>query len=243
MKLTVLGCAGSYPGPDSPCSSYLVEADGFRLLLDLGSGAFGALQRHADPRRVDAVLLSHLHYDHWIDLTGYSVFRGYHPDGPLPALPVHGPSDIAEAVGTVFDGPPAEFALHPVAPGSLDVGPFRLRLQRVNHPVETYGMRIEHGGRVLTYSADTGACDALVDLARDADVLLCEASYVSGTQNSADVHLTGAQAGEHATRAGAHRLLLTHLVAWNDDEQVREEAAGTYAGDLTLVRSGDSYDI
>lgn len=243
MRLTVLGCAGSFPRPDGPCSSYLVEADGFTLLLDLGSGAFGALQGRTDPRRVDAVLLSHLHYDHWIDLTGYAVFRGYHPDGPSPALPVYGPSGLAEAMGTVFDGPPAEFDLHAVGPGVRQMGPFRVALGRVDHPVETYGMRIEHGGRVLTYSADTGPCDTLVELARDADALLCEASYVTGPDHPPGMHLTGSQAGEHAARAGAGRLLLTHLVAWNDDDQVRAEAAGTYAGDLTLVRGGDRYDI
>jgi ribonuclease BN (tRNA processing enzyme) len=96
---------------------------------------------------------------------------------------------------------------------------------------------------VLAYSADTGPTDALVDLARDADVLLCEASFVSGGDNPEGLHLTGAQAGEHAVRAGARRLLLTHLVAWNDDEEVRAEARSAFPGPLDVVRAGDVYDV
>ena len=99
MRLTIVGCSGSYPGPDSPASCYLLEAehdDGsgsrtWRVLVDLGSGALGALQRYADPLSIDAVLLSHLHADHCLDLAGFYVLRKYHPTGPQPPIPVWGP--------------------------------------------------------------------------------------------------------------------------------------------------------
>ncbi len=243
MRLTVLGCAGSFPGPDSPCSSYLVETDGFRLLVDLGSGALSALQRHIGLYDVDAVVLSHLHPDHWFDLCPYMVARQYGGGQPLPPLPVYSPPGLTERLTMAYDQPPDVYDIRPLTAGRLQIGPVAVHVQRVNHPVETYGLRIEHGGRVLTYSADTGPCDALVDLARDADVLLCEASFVSGPGNTRDLHLTGAQAGEHATRAGVGRLLLTHLVAWNDVEQVRAEAAATFTGDLALARPGGVYEI
>jgi len=95
MQLTVLGCAGTYPAPDSPCSSYLLEAQGYRLLLDLGSGAVGALARHhpgGDLRDIDAALISHLHGDHWLDLVPYAYARRYAPGGAAPPLPVYSPS-------------------------------------------------------------------------------------------------------------------------------------------------------
>ena len=96
MKLTVLGCAGSFPGPDSACSAYLIEADGFRLMLDFGTGSLSALQRYAGLRRVDAVLLSHLHCDHMLDACSYVVVRRYAPDGPYPRLPLYGPAGARE---------------------------------------------------------------------------------------------------------------------------------------------------
>ena len=92
MRITIVGCAGSYPGPDSPASCYLIEADGFRLVLDLGSGALGTRQRHCGLDEVDAVCLSHLHADHCLDMCGYLVARTHHPDGPRPRLPVYGPA-------------------------------------------------------------------------------------------------------------------------------------------------------
>ncbi len=99
MHLTVVGCAGSFPGPDSPASCYLLEADGFRLVIDLGNGSLGALQRYASLSGIDAVCLSHLHIDHCVDLYSYSIARSYHPDGQLPAIPVYGQAGTAERIG------------------------------------------------------------------------------------------------------------------------------------------------
>ena len=95
MRLTVIGCAGSFPGPDSPASCYLVEADGFRMLLDLGNGALGVLQRHAGLYDIDAICLSHLHGDHCLDMSSYWVARTYAPGGPKPPVPVYGPAGTA----------------------------------------------------------------------------------------------------------------------------------------------------
>lgn len=246
MRLTVLGCAGTFPGPDSPCSSYLVEYGGFRLLMDVGNGSIGALQRHADLVDVDAVFVSHLHGDHFLDLVPYAYVRRHHPRAPLPRLPVHGPagtgSRLAAAGGSSDDMPRNVYDISPLTPGCREIGPFRATLVRMPHPVECYGIRLTVGGRTLAYSADTGPGQPLLELARDADVLLCEAAF--GSRNgSPDLHLTGRQAGEHAAAAGAGRLLLTHLVAWDDEERTCAEAAAAYDGRLDSVASGDRYDI
>ena len=247
MRLTVLGCAGSFGRPDSPCSSYLVTHGGSRLLVDIGPGALGALQDHGGLYDLDAVVVSHLHADHCLDLAGYVVARRYRPGGPPPPVDLHGPAGTRERVAEIYGqgeaGYDDVYRHHLLEPGERRIGPFTVTAVRVAHPVEAYALRISAGGRSLTYSGDTGPCDALVGLARDTDLFLCEASFVTGRDTVEGVHLTGRQAGEHATRAGARRLLLTHLVAWNDDEEVRAEAAQTYAGPLHLARPGTSYQV
>jgi ribonuclease BN (tRNA processing enzyme) len=245
MQLTVVGCSGSFPGPDSPTSCYLLEAEGFRLVVDMGNGTLGALQRYADMFGIDAICLSHLHADHCVDLGSYWVARQYAPGGPKPPIPVYGPAATAERVAEVLGsghhgtGSVRErFDVHGLAPGRLEIGPFRITAERMNHPVETFGFRVEHAGWRLAYSADTGETDALVRLAEGVDVLLCEASFTSGEDNPPDLHLTARQAGEHAARAGVGQLVLTHLVPWYDREGSLAEAAGSYRGPLSAAIAG-----
>jgi ribonuclease BN (tRNA processing enzyme) len=113
----------------------------------------------------------------------------------------------------------------------------------MSHPVETFGFRLERGGHSLTYSADTGESPALEALARDTDLLLCEASFLDGPGHPQGLHLTARQAAEHAARAGARRLVLTHLVPWNDRERSLAEAARAYAGPISLAASGQVADL
>ncbi|HYT09077.1 MAG TPA: MBL fold metallo-hydrolase [Mycobacteriales bacterium] len=248
MKLTVLGCSGSVPGPDSPASSYLVEYEGFRLLLDLGSGAFGALQRHHDPGAVDAVVLSHLHPDHCLDLCAYVVWLRYAVPEAVPRIPVLGPPGTHHRLAAAYD-PASRTVLHDVfdfaalAPGERELGPFRLRFERVNHPVETYAVRLQAGDRALAYSGDTGVGDALVTLAAGSDALLCEASFVDGADNPPNLHLTGREAGEHASKAGVGRLLVTHVPPWVDRDRVAAAAAAAFAGRSELAGADRTYEI
>ncbi len=248
MKLTVIGCAGSYPAPHAPCSCYLVEADGVRVLLDLGNGALGALQDHADLGAIDAVVLSHLHADHCLDLCGYYVYRNYHPDGRLPLLPVWGPHGTEHRLGRAYDiseesGMTETFAFHTVTPGVFEIGPLRFTAGHVNHPVESFAYRIEAGGTSLVYSGDTATSDTLVELARDTDLLLCEASFQEGRDTYPGVHLNGREAGEHAERAGTRRLVLTHIPPWTDAERNLADARKTYTGTTELARPGATYQL
>lgn len=243
MDLTIVGCSGSFPGPDSAASSYLVSADGFRMLLDLGNGALGALQRHADLGEIDAICISHLHADHCLDMCSYNVVRTFHPAGPLPKIPVYGPAGTADrldrAAGADTGHPMSNaFDFVTLTPGTLEIGPFTVTVGHMNHPVETFGFRLEHGGRVISYSADTGLADQLVSLAEGADALLCEASFTEQEGLPADLHLTARQAAEHAARAGAGRLVLTHLVPWNSRERALAEATAAFDGDVLLAEPG-----
>lgn len=238
-----MGCSGSFPGPDSAASCYLLTAEGFRLLLDVGNGALGSVQKYADLGAIDAVCLSHLHSDHCLDMCSYHVVRTYHPSGQLPRIPVYGPAGTADRLGRAAGIDSARpmteaFDFVTLTPGTLEIGPFTVTTEHMNHPVETFGFRLEHGGRAIAYSADTGPAASLVSLAAGADVLLCEASFADGPYLPADMHLTARQAAEHASRAGAGMLVLTHLVPWNSKERVLAEAASAYRGPLALAAPG-----
>lgn len=261
MRLTVLGCSGSGPGPHSPASGYLVEAGDTRLVLDLGNGTAGALQRHLDPWRLDALVLSHLHPDHSADTSALVVHRRFHPFPPYDPtrrrLAVYGPAEAADRLGAAYAPSAAERAgtdlgdvcdFHVLTDGGTAViGEVALRSAAVDHPCEAYAVRVEQGGRSLVYSGDTGPCDGLVEVARGADVLLCEASWPHVTQwwdePPRGMHLSGRQAGEHATAAGVGRLLLTHVPVWFDGDVMLAEAREAFDGPVELVAAGSTYDI
>lgn len=252
MKLTVLGCAGSMPGPNSPASGYLVEAEGYRLLVDLGHGAFGMLQRYVDPAAVDAIVITHLHADHCIDLTAYIVAlryggHGYRAALPEGRIPLIGPAGTRDRLEAAYDPYARKLGLHELfgfsTPVDGELGPFRLSYATMNHPIPTAAVRIEQGGRSLVYSGDTGECDDLVTLATGADALLCEASVGPDDEYIPDLHLTGKQAGEHARRAGVGRLLVTHIPPWVSREVAGGEADAAFGGPTDVVSPADEYEI
>ncbi|RLL67078.1 MBL fold metallo-hydrolase [Streptomyces sp. Z26] len=253
MKLTVVGCSGSFPSVDSACSSYLLEADGFRLLLDMGNGALGELQRHCGLYELDAVALSHLHADHCIDMCAYFVARYYRYEGGRCApIPVYGPDGTEKRLTTAYDDTPSEKSMSEVfdfrtitSGGTFELGPFVVRTELVTHPVEAYGFRVEHRatGRTVTYSGDTGPCPQLGALARDADLFLCEASFTDGKEDLPELHLNGRQAGECAAEAGAGRLVLTHIPPWTDAQANLRDAKAAFDGPVELARAGAVYEM
>ena len=153
------------------------------MLLDLGNGALGALHKYVDPLTIDAVLLSHLHADHCLDLCGYYVLRKYHPSGTQPRIPVWGPAGTAERMARAYDlpvdpGMTAEFDFREWAE-PITIGPFTVTPVPVDHPVPAFGLRVSAGGVTFGYTGDTGPCDAVDDVARDADLFLAEASFLT----------------------------------------------------------------
>lgn len=267
MRLVTVGVSGSLPGPESPASCYLVQAhDGERewnLVLDLGSGSLGALQRFVEPGDVDAIGISHLHPDHCADLSGLYVYLRYHPErgshrtGQPRHLAVHGPSGTRERAAAMYgleggENMDAEYAFRAWQPGSpVQVGPLTVEPFAVNHPVEAYGMRVtgpssdRPGERAtLVFSGDTDHCDTLVEASRGADLLLCEAAFLEGRDDGVrGIHLTGRRAGAVAAAAGARRLLLTHLTVWTDSAETLAEARAEYAGPLDVPRAGNTYEL
>ena len=247
MKLTVLGCSGSLPGPDSPAAGYLVESDGYRVVLDLGNGALGALQRYVAPRDIDAVVLSHLHADHCLDMTSLMVALRYGPDRPQARIPVIGPNDTERRITAAWDADTADLRLRELfdfhRPVSGNLGPFEVAFAPMNHPVPTFAVRMTVDGRSLVYSGDTGECDALVRLAEGADTLLAEATLGPRDPYVPNLHMTGAQAGQHAARAGVERLIVTHIPPWRSRDAATAEAAATFDGVVVAASPGAEFEI
>lgn len=250
MRLTVLGCSGSLPGPSSPASSYLVEAAGTKIVVDLGNGALSELQRQVGYDglgEIGAILISHLHPDHFMDMCGYYVAMRYGPGTPTRRIPVWGPLGTAERVATAYGdhtepGVSKAFDFREYPGEAFEAGPFTVRVTRVAHPVPAYAIRLEHGGRSLVYSGDTGPTQALVDLAREADVLLCEAAFAERDDNPPDLHLTGRQAGAHAAAAGVRQLVITHVPPWGDAEQAVADAKSEFNGSVLAAHVGATWD-
>ena len=240
-------CSGSFPGPDGPASCYLVEAPyaggTFRLLLDLGNGSLGPLQRHAPLDGIDAVVISHLHPDHCLDLCSFYVARRYPPAGPLARIPVHGPAGTADRMARAYDLDPdpgctPRFAFRRDLEPGPSLGPFTVRTVRVNHPVEAYAVRVEHGGRSLVLFRRYRPIRC-VDVARPRRRPAAVRGVLPrGRDTAPDLHLNGREAAEHATRAGASRLVLTHLPPWNDAAQPRGGRARRIPGRWTSRAPG-----
>ena len=246
MKLTVVGCSGSGPGPDSAASCYLLEHEGFRLLLDLGNGAFGTLQALADPDTIDAVFLSHLHADHCLDVAPFVVWHRYSGCSSRRRVPLFAPAGAERRLTLAYDGEDASLAdvfdFVVITPGTSAIGPFAVETARTAHPVECHAVRLTAGGRSLVYTGDTGPSQRVVDLARGADVLLAEAAHPEGPGLPTALHLNGREAGQHAAAAGVGRLLLTHVPAWVD-QIAQLAAASAVFPESELVHVGATYEI
>ena len=250
MRLTILGSSGGYSGPNNPTSGFLLETGGARLWIDAGHGTFSALQRVADYTRVDAILVSHVHADHCVDLYALNVALRFHERGVL-RMPLYCPLEVWERVPLLF-GDSAEaqqgfhqtFDFHPIASGeTVELAGVRASFLRTDHPNYCLAMRLETAEGVLAYSADTGPGTDLAGFARGSDLLLCEATYQEGLVG-APVHLTARQAAEAARRAGVRDLVLTHVWPPFDPRRSVEEARNA-AGEVRVewAAPGSAFDV
>ncbi|MFB9723188.1 MBL fold metallo-hydrolase [Planobispora longispora] len=246
MKITVLGACGAWPAAGQACSGYLVEHDGFRMLLDLGYAALPRLLEHVPAERVDAVWVSHGHPDHCADLNPLLRARSLR-DEPAPALPVFALPGALDAV-LALDGPGGlsdAYVLHDIVPGEpFEVGPFRADALLLPHHVPNAGVRLSVDGTALAYTGDTGPSPGVVELARDADLLVAEATYVDAVPDRHARYLTSArQAGAQAARAGAERLMLTHLWPDTDRTAARRAARDAFGGEVGVADIGQVVDL
>ena len=246
MRLTVLGGCGAWPEAGQACSGFLVEHNGFRLVLDLGYATVPRLLGRAAPGQVDAVFISHGHPDHCADLNPLLRARVLRDD-PAGALPVYALPGALDAV-LALDRPgmlAGALELTKLSPGErLEIGPFRAQTWLLPHSVPNAGVRLAAGEVVLAYTGDCGPSPLLAELAAQADLLLAEASYVDQVPQDLQRYLSSAaQAGRRAAQAEARRLLLTHLLPGTDPAAARGAATSYYAGHVGVAAPGLVLDL
>jgi ribonuclease BN (tRNA processing enzyme) len=238
VRLTVLGGCGAWPGPGQACSGYLLEYDGFRLLLDPGYATVPRLLDLVPADQVDAVFVSHGHPDHCADLNPLLRARALR-DRPPPPLPVYALPGALDAV-LALDRPGMlddAYAVHEFSAGAtFAIGPFSARTRLLPHSVPNAGVRLTAGGRALAYTGDCGPDPGVVALARDVDLLLAEATHPDPVPEGIRGHLSSARdAGRQARLAGAKRLLLTHLWPGTDESAMLAEAAAEYGDEVEVA--------
>jgi ribonuclease BN (tRNA processing enzyme) len=265
MKVTVLGKSPSYTDAGGACSGYLVEEDGATVLLDCGNGVFGKLRAHADYCAVDAVVISHLHADHFLDVVPYAYGLIYAPrQQPVPvdrwpgtdtpARPLlYAPRGAREVFRRITGTWGSEdlieraFDLHEYEAGDeLEIGALRARFHRVQHFLpDTNAIELvsTRGGGRIVYGADTAPCDELVAFARGADLLLIEATLPRPERDGVRGHLTPAEAGAHARRAGVRRAVLVHISDELDRAWAESTASEAFGGPVRVAAEGDVYEV
>jgi ribonuclease BN (tRNA processing enzyme) len=243
VELTVLGSQGTWPGAGGENCGYLVTHDGFHLWLDAGTGTFARLQQVIPVDDVGAMVITHGHPDHFVDMIPTFYARHYGGLGE-PGLPLWSPGGFTDIAARLVseDGRNVmaeAYSFETARPGDVfELGPFRITpFEMVHIGVLSLGYRIESEGKVLAYSGDTGLCDAAVELGRDSDLYLCEATYQNGSKLF-PFHLSASQAGEVATTAGTRHLVLTHLTPELDHRVSIREAAETFSGPIDIAVPG-----
>lgn len=249
FEVRVLGSSGSHAGRDRVCSGYLLESGGTRLMVDCGNGASAILQRFCEFDELDGIVITHRHVDHCIDLIGMFYALRFHAGGHrtvrLYAAPqVHDmltgllSDDSAFAFNEVFHHVPIDAGDH------FHVGAFDITCYPSVHPVPTVSLRIEAGGRTLTYSSDSAGGPDLMRAATGCDVFLCEATWQGdGSDIPPGVHLTATQAGELAKQIGVSRLMITHVLGSLDPDKSRKQASKAFGGDVELAVQGESFTV
>jgi len=237
----VLGGCGAWPDAGKACSGYLVEHDGFHLLIDPGYATVPRLLEQTAADRIDTVFVTHGPPDHCADLNPLLRARALRDDpcAPLPVFALPGALDAVLALdrqGMLDDA----FVLHEFTGGdSLNIGPFRAETRLLPHSVPNAGIRLVAQETVFAYTGDTGPSSAVIELARGADLLLAEATYVNQVPEDSQRYLTSApQAGQQAANAGARHLMLTHLMPGTDPEAARAAAADEYDGPIGVATAG-----
>ena len=236
LSVVVAGCDGSWTGPGGAGSGYVVVCGTTRVLVDAGPGTFANLQGWLDPALIDAVVLSHHHPDHWLDVHALATHARLVLE--RTGLPVYAPAAVVERS---LLGDSATLAWHEISDGAVvEVGEVTVSFHRTDHSFETLAMRIDGAGRSLGYSADTGPGWSLAEMGVGLDLVLSEATYTVEHEGTAS-HMSGRQAGEQARRAEAGRLVITHRWPTIDPVLLVEEAEQAFRGQVEQAGIGKEF--
>jgi ribonuclease BN (tRNA processing enzyme) len=242
MTVTVLGCSGSYAAASQACTGFLVQSEAATVWLDAGPGTLANLQRHVGLRDLTAIVLSHEHPDHWLELpVVYSAVRYYEKRAPVPVFGTAGTLRLARALTPDLN---RSFDWHVIADGAAAViGDQQWRWSATDHYVETLACRVDSAGSSMVFSSDTGPRWQVGALGSGFDLALLESTYLADAEHHGFLHLSARQAGLQAAAANAKRLVLTHLAPGQDPDAHRRESARAYGGPVEVAAIDDRYLI
>ena len=245
ISVTVLGSSGSYAAPDNPCTGFLVRSPGAAVVYDCGPGTLGPLQAAIDLADLSAVVLSHCHPDHWMELPVMrNVFTWFQPREGMPVYGTHETEVMEKAVHVDVPGVASPFAWTTITAASmLTIGDQQWTFSQTDHPVETLAARIEVGDHSVVFTSDSGPGWDFDVFGADAGGVFCDASHLSGHENQGIPHMSAREAAQRATQARVGRLVLTHLVPGSDPVAHRDEAQAAYGGPVDVAGPGDVFDF
>lgn len=239
LKIHVLGYWGTYPNPGEATAGYLIETDRKKVLLDCGSGVLAQMGQICSVNDLSAVVITHHHHDHTADLgvLGYAILLSRLMNERTQPLPMYMPAGRPDLTSDFEVEPMIELNLLNEK-SVVNVGGMTIRFTRTEHPVFCLAVRIEYEDTVFAYSADSAFSNGLVEIARDADLFLCEASMYDGQEDTARQagHLTAGQAGSLAQAAGSKRLVLTHYPHYGDLRWLKQQAEQQFSGPVEMVQ-------
>lgn len=243
ITLTTIGWWGAYPAAGEATSSFLLQAPGVNLLLDCGSGVLAALQHHLALEQLDAVFLSHYHWDHAGDIGCLQYAARILTDLGKRRKPllIYGLGADAQYSRLGY----LSYTLgRPIDPAEeIEFSGLRFRFAANAHPDPSVSMRIEDGRRTVAYITDTGWTDDLPELARGADLLICESSLYDEYRGRVAGHLSAGEAGRIAAAAGVKHLVLTHLPHWGEHPRLVEQAQRVFPGPVELAATGKTWKL
>lgn len=238
MKLTIIGYWGGYPATDQASSTYLLEKDGYTIVLDMGSGGLAKLQKHINIMEINTVILSHYHADHIADIgvLQHAWLVQSYITGNQKVLPIYGHNEDSEAFHQLTDDYTEGKAYNPHE--VLKMGPFFIRFLKTKHSVPCYGMRITDGDHTIIYTADTAFQQEWIPFCKGADLLLADTNFYSGMDAAKAGHMTSDEVGTIAKAANVKEVILTHLPHFGEHEQLVQETRKVYQGKVSLAYEG-----
>jgi ribonuclease BN (tRNA processing enzyme) len=249
LRVTVLGSSGGYAGPGRACSGYLLENGKDNLVLDLGAGALSNLLKHVPPDEVGGLALTHMHYDHYVDIYGLCTARRFW-ESDLPPMPLLAPPNAPEVIKSPLQESSRDafmrcLDVYEARPGiSFTIAGFDITALLAEHMViGSFIYRLVFDGKTICYSGDTDFCEGLLEQARGADLFICEATFTSQVREKMHGHLYAAEAARAASEAGVGMLMLTHLWPTLSEEQALRDARSEYDGRCEIALEGRTIDL